>query len=107
MLFNPFGKMIVRNKIFEFSRIGLELQSNRSGWTVSLFADNDLGQTCNTLHFFLPFEMFRCVQSGFASRKIVFLSKDEHDDIRILFNRTAFPQVGKLRSLVVALFDLS
>ena len=82
---------------------------------MALFCNNQLGFFLNGNLVVLPlddacvefFVRFARTGNRLFFFQIVNFAEDEHDDIRILFNRPGFTQVGQKRPLIFAGFDLT
>src|SRR5258707_14656755 len=57
-------QMAVMRQIAEPGQAGFELQFNRAGRAVALFADDDFGLAMNQRHVQLPFFVFRRARAG-------------------------------------------
>ena len=59
-------------------------------------------------HFFLPMRhFFQIVITGFFAFFVVLFTEHKHHHIRVLFNRTRFPQVRQLWAFIIAIFHLT
>ena len=74
---------------------------------VSLFADDDFGNAVDPVHFVLPGLMFGGVGARFLAGQVVFFAVDEQHHVSVLLDGTGFAQVCELRTLVIAIFDLT
>src|ERR1700704_4309952 len=95
----------------EAGDLGLELQLDLAGGAMALLGDDQLGELVDSLHVALPLlvalENLGIVAFdralGLVRRDIIFLTVDEEDDVGVLLDRARFPEVRKLRPLVLAL----
>ena len=58
-------------------------------------------------HFSGPFEKFLGAFLGLAVFQIIFLAKDEQHNVGVLLDGARLTQIGQLRALVLARFNLS
>ena len=102
-------------EIREPGQRAIEVQIDATDRAVALFCDDDFG---DILHFRLfclpvfqfvlkPCTIFVKVPQRLVLLQIIFLTKDKHDDVSVLFNRARLPQVRELWALVVPIFDLT
>ena len=99
--------MAVMRQIAEPRHGGIELQFDGAGRAVPLLADDDFGLAMHQLHVELPFFIFRRAGPRLLVSQIVLFPEHEQDDVGVLFDRAGFSQIGQLRTLVVAAFDLT
>ena len=97
----------VMREVAEPGKLTLELQFDGAGGAVALLADDDFGLAMHQRHVELPLLVFRRTDARLLVGEVIFLAEHEHDHVGVLFNRTGFAQVGQLRTLVVAAFDLT
>src|SRR3954470_4328749 len=102
-----FRQMAVMGRIAELRHGGIELQFDGAGRAVPLLADDDFGLAVHQRHVELPFFIFRRAGPRLLVGQIVLFPEHEQDDVGVLFDRAGFSQVGQLRTLVVAAFDLT
>ena len=96
------------HEVAEAGEFALETQFDRADRTVTLLADNHLTDIHGAAAFFLPGGIFLVIfHRWFFAAQVIFFTIHEHHHIRILFDRTGFTQVGKLRFFIIALFDLT
>src|SRR5580693_1555597 len=95
-----------RLEISEAGYFSVKLQIDRSGRSVPLLANNDLGLSENGFHISLPFLVLDRPRTRFLVHEIVLPTIDEHHDVCVLLNRTRLAQIGQLRMFVFAAFDL-
>ncbi len=88
-------------------RRGVELQFDDAGGAVALLADDDFGDAGDLVHLVLPFLMLGGVGARLLAGEVIFLAVDEEHHVGVLLDRAGFAQVGQLRALVVAVFDLA
>ena len=62
---------------------------------------------CASDHVELPLLVFGRADPRFLVGEVIFLAVHEHHDVGVLLDRAGFTQVGQLRALVVAAFDLT
>ena len=84
-----------------------KLQLHRAGRAVALLADDHFGAAVHLLHLLLPREVLGRAFLGLLVLEVVLLAIDEEHHVGVLLDRAGFAQVGELRMLVVALFDLT
>ena len=95
-------------EIGEARYCGVELQFDGAGRAVALFADDDLRLALHAFTFGQPFgEFFPVRLRGLAHLVIIFLAEHEQHDVGILLDRARLAQVGKLRTFIIAAFDLA
>src|SRR5665213_3784851 len=99
--------MGVLRQIAEAGELAFETQFDHAGRAVALFADDDFGLAVHQRHVELPLFVFRRADPRLLVGEVIFLAVHEHHDVGVLFDRTGFTQVGQLRALVVAAFDLA
>ena len=100
-------QMAVLREVAEPGELALELQFDGAGRAVALLADDDFGLAVHQRHVELPFFVFRRADARLLVGEVIFLAVHEHHDVGVLLDRTGFTQVGQLRALVVAAFDLT
>src|SRR5579864_808873 len=108
-----FGDVVVQDVITELRGFPFESQPHSSYRSVALLRDNYLREPLSRGASLLPLLMlvveflivFTCLRGGFRAPKIVFLTKDKHDDVGILLDRAGFAQIGQLRAFVLALLN--
>jgi hypothetical protein len=71
------ARPVCRIETGEAGDFGIELQGNRAGWSVSLFADNNFGLTVNSVHFRQPFIMIGGSGTRLLVSQIVLFTVDE------------------------------
>src|SRR6516225_4263967 len=99
--------MILSVEVREPGNVGLKLQLDRTGWTMALLADNDLGLAVNGIHLGLPFKMLLGAGPRFFILEVVLLAEDKHHHIGVLLNRPRLSQVGELWAFVIAVLNLT
>ncbi len=104
---SPVRQMAVLRQIAEPRELALELQFDGAGRAVALLADDDFGLAVHQRHVELPFFVFRRADARLLVGEVIFLAIHEHHDVGVLLDRAGFTQVGQLRALVVAVFDLT
>src|SRR6516162_15305 len=107
-----FGQVIEPGKVFELCRLRVKAKLDCSNRAMPLLRYNDLAYAVNFPKLLLPVLItlgeFLIGLIGAAdrlTRLIVFLAKDEHDDVRVLLDRARFAEIGEHRPLVVTLLD--
>src|SRR3954469_24691319 len=101
------------DRVAELGDAAVELQPHLAGRAVALLGDDHFGQAVNPAHVLLPlligFDDLDIVVVlgglGLARGDIIILAIDEEYDVGVLLDRAGFPEVGKLRALVLALLD--
>ena len=59
------------------------------------------------LIFGLPLGKFGRSFGGLGALDVIFLAEHEHDDVGVLLDGARFAEIGKLRPLILAVFDLA
>src|SRR5205085_7339776 len=75
--------------------------------TMALLADNDFGLAVHELHLGLPLEMLLGTHSRLFVLEVILLAEHEQHDVGVLLDRTGLTQIGQLRALVIAAFNLT
>ena len=101
------GQVVVFNEVTESRVLPLELQRHRTRRSMALLGDDDLGLAVRELHVEFPLLVLGRTGLGLLVLQIVFLAIHEQHHVRVLLDRAGFAQVGQLRMLVVAIFDLA
>src|SRR5271169_5962392 len=101
------GELISLSEVAKTRDVGLELQRHGAGRSVTLLADDDFGFAMDLGHLRLPFEVFFSPGTRFAIAQVVFFPEHEQDDVGVLLDRTRLAQIRQLRSLVLAVLDLT
>src|SRR5215467_5809769 len=104
---DSFGQMILSGEVREAGNVGLKLQLDRTGWTMALLADNDLGLAVNGIHLGLPFEVLLGAGSRLFVLEVILFTEDKHHHIGVLLNRPRLAQVGELRTFIIAVLNLT
>src|SRR5829696_10347686 len=101
------GRVGILREIAEAGELAFELDFRRPGRAVALLADDDFGLAVHQRHVELPFFVFGRADTGLLVGEVILLAVHEDHHVGVLFDRTGFTQVGQLRPLVFAVFDLT
>src|ERR1700691_2190254 len=82
-----------RIEIGEAGHLSIKLQGYRSGRSVALLSNNDLGLSVHGIHLRQPCVVFRGSGTRFLVRQVVFLAVDKEHDVRVLLNGAGFTQI--------------
>src|ERR1051325_5144888 len=73
MSVSPFRQVALLCEIAEARELAFEMQFDRTGWAVTLLADNDFGLAVHQRHLELPFFVFRRARARLLVGEVVFL----------------------------------
>src|SRR6476659_3948580 len=100
-------EVVLLGEVGKAGDVRLELQRDRAGRSMALFADDHFGLAVDQLHLGLPLEMLFGADARLAIAQVILLAKHEHHDVGVLLDRARFAQVRELWALVVAVLDLA
>src|ERR1043165_1904871 len=103
----PLGKACAIGEIGEARHVRIEVELHGPGRSVALLAENEFGLAVHLLHLGHPLEVLFGAHAGLLVLQVVLLSEHEHHHVGVLLDRARLAQVGKLRALVITVFDLT